>query len=163
MFSLITDTSRITKLQDKFKKYPPIAIKAGLGAMSEEMNSSSFLMGMYPVSKSGQKFIWSSEKQRKFVMANIGLPSSRTFDLAMNGTFTIDEKNFWIEYSNLLPWWIYVLHPSYMIIGHKMRGWKPVNEIVKKQSASLVKLFKPAAVKAWDEMESFMYGGGGGL
>src|SRR5690242_4009146 len=163
LINMVVDTAKITKLQQKFAKYPPYAIKAGLKAMSDQMNTPSFKAAMYPPSQSGQPFVWSSERQRRYVMANIKLPSVRTYQLANSGTFSINEQYFTIEYQNLLEWAKYVIHPSYQIIGHRLRGWQPVNRYIATQSGSLVPLFKPAAVKAWDDMESFMFGGGAGL
>ena len=83
--------------------------------------------------------------------------------LANAGGFTVNESSFWVEYENILPYSKYVIHPSYMIIGHKSRGWKPVNEWVKRQSTRIVPIFKQAAIAAWNEQELFMYSGGSGL
>lgn len=157
------DTAKITKLKDKFNKYGPYAIKAGLNSATAYLNTPSFKMSMYPPSQSGQPFVWSSEKQRRFVMANIRLPSVRTFNLANSGQFKVDDNSFWIEYRNPLDYAKWVIHPTTMIIGHIRRGWKPVNEYVKRESTRIVRDFKTAAVKAWDEMDAFIYGGGAGL
>ena len=157
------DTAKITKLKAKFESYGPYAIKAGLQSATVYLNTASFKQSMYPASRSGQPFVWSSEKQRRFVMANIRLPSIRTFHLANSGQFKVDETSFWVEYRNTADYSKWVIHPSTMIIGHSLRGWKPVNEYVVKQSAKIVRDFKSAAIKAWDEMETFMYSGGAGL
>lgn len=163
MIDMIVDTNKISNLKEKFQKYPPYAINRGLQAMTTQMNTPTFKFGMYPPSQSGNTFVWSSEKQRRFVFANIDLPSTRTMELANAGEFTIDERYFTIGYQNLLEWAKYVIHPSYQIIGHRLRGWQPVNRYIASQSGRLVPLFKPAALAAWDEMESIMFGGGAGL
>jgi len=163
MISMAVDTAKITKLQTKFAKYGPYAIKAGLKAGNDYLNSSDIKYLMYPPSQSGSPFVWSSEKQRRFVFATISLPSVRTMNLANSGSFKVNETSFWIEYVNSASYAKYVQHPSYQIIGHRMRGWKPVNTFVVSRSSDIVRLFKPAALAAWTEMESFMFGGGAGL
>lgn len=163
LVDMVVDTAKINKLKDKFSKYPPYAIKRGLEAMTTQMNTMPFKSVMYPPSQSGSKFVWSSDKQRRFVFANIDLPSIRTYELASSGEFRINEQYFTVEYQNLLQWAKFVIHPSYQIIGHRLRGWKPVNQFIVSQSGRLVPLFKPAALAAWDEMENLMFGGGAGI
>ena len=163
MISMAVDTAKITKLKAKFEKYGPYAIKSGLGAITTHLNEPLFKQSMYAPSKSGQPFVWSSDKQRRFVFANVQLPSVRTFALADAGKFSVNEQSFWIEYYNPIPYGKYVFHPSYQIIGHRLRGWIPVNQQVVKISSKLVKDFKPAAIKAWEEMDAFITGGGAGI
>jgi hypothetical protein len=163
VITVATDTAKITRLKDKFAKYPPYAIKQGLGASADYLNSPPVKASMYPPDRNGSPFVWSSERQRRFVMATVDLPYSRTGGLAQAGEFKVNERSFWVEYTNSVPWWKYVLHPSYQIIGHRTRGWVPVNRFVVSQSGRVVPVFKRAAVDAWDSLESFMFGGGGGL
>src|SRR5574342_220440 len=150
MISISVDTEKLNRLRDKFGKYPSFAIKAGLNAMSREMNKDSFKRDMYATNRNGSPFVWSSPKQRRFVFANVELPYQRTFGLANAGKFTIDERSFWIEYSNSLGWWIYVLHPQYQIMGHRSRNWPTVNRYVVSTSSVVVRYFKPASIQAWD-------------
>lgn len=163
MINLSYDNNQITKLQTKFAKYGPYAITSGLRVSNTMLNEPSFLMSMYPPSRSGQPFIWSSDRQRRFVFANIQLPSVRTYALALAGRFEVNEKSFWIEYQNFMEYAKWVLHPTTMIIGHRTRGWKPVTDFVKKRSGEIVSTFKQAAINAWTEMDNFMFGGGAGL
>jgi hypothetical protein len=163
MINLDVDTAKITKLKTKFAKYGPYAIKMGLKSANDFLNTPTFKRSMYPPSQSGQPFVWSSDKQRRFVFANIRLPSVRSFALADAGMFTINESSFWIAYTNSAPYSQFVIHPSYQIIGHRTRGWKPVNQFVVKEAPKIVRDFKASAIKAWDEMDAFMYGGGAGL
>lgn len=163
MINMAIDVAKMTKLQTKFDKYGPYAIKQGLKADNEFLNTPSFLMSMYPPSQSGQPFIWSSDKQRRFVHANIKLPSTRTFGMALSGRFEVNESSFWIEYQNFAPYAKWVINSMFQIIGHKMRGWKPVQTFVKAQSANIVSTFKTAALAAWEEMDAFISGGGAGL
>lgn len=163
MIRMDVDTAKITGLQNKFAKYGPYALKRGLESMTEYLNDNSFKHSMYPPSKSGEPFVWSSEKQRRYVFANVDLPSVRTYELAEAGEFKINDRSYWIEYNNPVPYAKWVLHPTTMIIGHRLRGWKSVNEQVVKISSKLVPMFKTAALKAWREMDAFIYGGGAGL
>jgi len=161
MIAVDVDTAKITKLRDKFKKYGPYALKRGLETGASYLNSHK--TEMYPANVNGSPFVWSSDGQRRFVFANVDLPYSRTMGLAMSGNFTINESSFWVEYANTLPWWKFVLHPSYQIIGHRTRGWPVINRWVVNQSGKIVPDFKRAVLAAWDEQELFMYSGGAGL
>lgn len=163
--NIAVDTAKMNRLKDKFAKYPPYAINAGLNAINNYFNETPFKQSMYPPSQSGQPFMWSSEKQRKFVFANIDLPSIRTFNLAIQGKFTVNTRHFMIEYTNASGYAKYVIHPSYQIIGHRMRGWTPINTFIvtRVNRAPIVRMFKDAAVNSWYEMDQFMFTGGAGL
>lgn len=157
------DTAKITRLKEKFAKYGPYATKQGLKAISEQLNDQNFKMEMYPPDNNGSPFLWSSAAQRMYVYANVDLPYSRSYRLALEGEFEVDEERYWIGYTNAMPQWVYILHPSYIIAGHKARGWKPVNEFVVKKSSTLLPIFKRRVLDAWNEMESIVYGGAFGL
>jgi hypothetical protein len=163
LITLTTDTAKITALKTKFEKYGPYAIRQGLKASSDYLNSPAVKAEMYPANRNGSPFVWSSERQRRFVMATVDLPYSRTGGLAAAGQFKVNENSFWVEYTNSIPWWKYVLHPSWQIIGHRTRGWVPVNRFVVNQSGKIVPIFKRSALDAWKEMDTFMYSGGAGL
>lgn len=160
---MIVDTAKINRLKDKFQKYPPYAIKQGLKASADYMNTPSFKASMYPPSQSGSTFVWSNDRQRRYVFANVKLPSIRTMELANAGQFTIDERYFTVGYQNLLSWAKFVIHPSFQIIGHRLRGWEPVNGFVIRSSGKIVPIFKTAVINAWKDMDSFIFGGGAGL
>ena len=59
LLDVAVNTKTMTKLQGKLDKYPPYAIKEGLKAAEDYMNTDSFKMGMYPESKMGSPFDWS--------------------------------------------------------------------------------------------------------
>lgn len=165
MIDIVVDTAKLNRLKEKAGKYAPYAMNAGLNAINGYLNQPSVKQAMYPPSQSGQKFVWSSDKQRRFVFANVSLPSVRTFNLANAGQFTVNSKYFTIEYKNTSGYSQYVIHPSYQIIGHRMRGWIPINTFIvtKVNRAPLMRLFKDAAIKAWDDMDTFIFSGGAGL
>ena len=156
MISMSTDTTQqIAKLKDKFEKYPPYALGKGLDAAAEYLNSSNIKQSIYPPSQSGQPFVWSSERQRRYVFANIKLPSVRTYNLANSGTFKVNknQSSLYVYYENLASYAKWVLGNFSQIIGHRLRGWKPVNSIVvDKERSNVVSKFKEAALRAWDEM-----------
>jgi len=167
MISIAIDTAKFTKLQEKFSKYGPYALKSGLNAASSFLNEDNFKNSMYPANKNGGPFHWSSDKQRRYVYANVDLPYVRTGNLAKSGKFTVNEQSYWIEYSNTFPGWIWVIHPSHQIIGHKERGWPTINKFVVDSAShgnkKLMQEFKKAAINAWTEMDTFIFGGGAGL
>ena len=160
---MVFEIAKFIKLKTKAEKYPPFAMGAGLNAINREMNSTAFKRGIVPPDRNGSPFMWSSPRQRRFVFANVSLPYARTFQLVDSGHFSVNERYFMIEYSNRKSWWKYVLHPTYQIIGHKTRGWPTVNRYVISKSALLVRLFKPAAIQAWEDMDNLVFGGALGL
>jgi hypothetical protein len=166
MINMDVDTAQITRLKAKFEKYGPYAIKRGLEAANDYLNSPDIRAGLYPPREYGP-FVWSSDKQRRAYFATNGfgggIPYMRTMQLYENAKFNINERLFWIEYTNTSPYAKWVQHPSYQIIGMKMRNWMFVNKYILTHRTRIVSEFKPAALKAWKEIDSFMYGGAVGL
>ena len=167
LLDIVVSNDRLTKLQTKLTKYPPAAIKAGLQAAEDYLNDDQFKESMYPPSQAGDPFQWSSDKQRKAFFATdgfgAGIPTQRTYELAQSGVFQINEGYLTVEYTNYAPYSQFVISPTNMIIGHRKRGWQPVNRFVVAKSRDIAKVFEKAAKDAWDKLESFMFGGGGGL
>lgn len=154
-----------SKLKNKFEKYPPFAMNAGLTAASDYLNTPLVKMSIYPPSQSGQPFVWSSDKQRRYVMANIKLPSMRTFELANSGSFKVDSRysSLYVYYENVASYAKWVIGQFTQIIGHITRGWKPVNKTITDQfHDNVVERFREAVIKAWDN-DQFISGGGAGL
>jgi hypothetical protein len=167
LLNVSVDTKKMNSLQNKLAKYPAVAIKAGLKAAEDYLNDGQFKEQMYPPSQSGSPFEWSSERQRKAFFASDGfgggIPTQRTYELAQSGTFAINEGYLAVEYQNTAPYSKYVISSNDVIIGHRKRGWKPINQFVVAKSKDIAKVFEKAVKEAWNKMESFMYGSGGGL
>jgi hypothetical protein len=166
MINIAVDKAQMTKLQAKFQKYGPYAISKGLAASNDYLNSPDIRAGMYPP-KSSEPFVWSSDRQRRAYFATNGfgggIPYSRTMQLYEGAKFQVNERSFWIEYVNGVPYAKWVQHPSYQIIGMKARHWLYVNTYISKLTPEVVRRFKPAVLKAWEDLDSFMYSGGVGL
>jgi hypothetical protein len=155
MISLETDLEQIAKIKTKFDKYPPALLGKGLDNVSAYLNSPLVKMSIYPPSQSGQKFIWSSERQRRYVMANIKLPSVRTFQLADAGSFEVEKKfsSFYIYYKNSMSYAKWVIGSFTRIIGHIARGWKPVNSvIVDKYRNDVISKFDEGTKGTWNSL-----------
>jgi hypothetical protein len=157
-----TDTKKITDLQRKMENFPPIAIQAGLKATNDYLNTDEFKESMYaPKASPGTPFDWSSDKQRRAFFATDGfgggIPTVRTYALAQDGAFSVNEASLWIEYSNTAPYSKYVIHPTFQIVGHIHRGWKPVNKFVVAKSGEIAKVFESAAVAAWKSLTGDSY------
>lgn len=165
MFDVVVDTKKITSLQNKLSKYGPYAIQQGLEAANEFMNTADFKMGMYPPDQSGAPFSWSSDIQRQAFFASNGfgggVPHNRTYDLAMEGEFVVSPANLYIEYMNE-PYSNFVIGSS-MIVGHRKRGWRQINQYIVSRSREIANIFRKAALDAWEKAEEFIYGGGAGL
>ncbi len=167
MITIDIDKTQIAKIKDKFEKYPPYAMNAGLQASSDYLNTPAFKFSMYPP-ESDAPFVWSSERQRRAYFATNGfgggIPYSRTMNLMNSGTFRVESKysSLYVFYENIANYFKWVQGNLLQIIGHRTRGWKPVNTFVVNESGKILPLFKDAALKAWDQ-EQFISGGGAGL
>jgi hypothetical protein len=162
---IIVDNKRLANLSKKLNGFGQYAVKEGLKSSSIYMNTGNFLESMYPPSKSGSPFTWSSDKQRKAFFASNGfgrgIPTVRKYTLVSEGKFTVN-KNLMIEFDFPSPY-KYVISPSSQIIGHNKRGWKVLPAFIRSKSAGIVKAFKNGANQAWKEMDKFITGGGAGL
>lgn len=156
MLDLQVNEQQIAKLKDKFQKYPPYAIGKAGDATAAYLNSTSVKQSIYPQSQSGQPFIWSSERQRRFVHANIKLPSTRTMNLANSGSFQVEKKysSLYITYTNTASYAKWVIGNFTRIIGHITRGWKPVNTIiVDRERNKVLDIFREnVSSKTWNEL-----------
>ncbi len=146
--------SQVSKIKTKMEKYPPYAIGNGLDNAANYLNSQEVRNSMYPPSQSGQKFIWSSEKQRRYVFANVKLPSTRTMNLANSGTFKVEKKysSLYIYYENTAAYAKWVIGNFTQIIGHIARGWKPVNTTVTNRRSEVVQQFSDGTNGSWDKL-----------
>lgn len=169
MFDVRIDNQQVSKLKMKLEKYPPFAIEQGLENVNQFLNSDPFKQSMYPESKSGDPFVWSSEKQRRAFFASDGfgrgIPTKRTYELANSGGFTVEKKfqSLYIVYQNTAPYFKWVQGQFSQIIGHIIRGWKPANRFVVDANPIIMERFRDGIRKAWAEMDRFIYGGGAGL
>ena len=156
-----TDTAKLTKLKGKLAKYPKFATLEGLRAASAYLNEDTFRESMYPP-ESNEPFTWSSEKQRRAFFATDGfgrgIPTKRTHELMLSGRFRIDEGTFWVLYENVAPYSPWVISPQFQIIGHRKRGWKPVNTFVVGKSKDIARVFTRATKAAWDKMKNYNVG-----
>ena len=167
MFNIAIDTAAFKRLNDKLKKYPQAAINAGMSAVTE------FLEGekpkLYPPSQVGKPFEWTSDKQRRYVMMVLreqgGPPYQRTGALADSVKFVYGKSGgmSYIGAESTSPYARFVIGSQDQIIGHRKRGWKPINQFITDRRARVVSIFSKAAKNAWDKIEAFMYGGASGL
>lgn len=157
MITLDVDQIQIAKLKDKFEKYPPYALGAGLDASAEFLNQPAFKDSMYPP-KSSEPFIWSSDRQRRAYFATNGfgggIPYSRTNNLKNSGTYKVDKNrsSLYVYYENAAPYAKWVIGQLLQIIGMKARGWVSESSRVIEKHDEVVAKFKEAALSAWDQM-----------
>ena len=154
MIDLKTDVNQIAKIKTKIGKYPPYVINKGLEASANYLNSSSVKSSLYPPSQSGSPFIWSSARQRRKVFA-MGLPSTRSMNLANSGEFKVEKKfsSLYIYYVNTAAYAKWVIGNFSQIVGHVARGWKPVNTIVvDKERNRVISEFEKGTNGAWNEL-----------
>lgn len=142
-------TLEANKVVNKLGRFGPFVTKLALNTAASYFNRPEVKESFYPPSQSGSPFAWSSDKQRRYVYANEQLPYSRTFNLARDGTFRVNEENMRVEYTNTAPGWIFVFHKDFMIIGHRRRGWQPINKAALDKWPSGLDIVKAAVSDAW--------------
>jgi len=154
MIDLQVDLNQIAKIKTKMEKYPPYVMGKGLDAASSYLNTPTVKASLYPPSQSGSPFVWSSERQRRFVFANIKLPSQRTMNLANSGEFKVEKKfsSLYIYYQNTASYAKWVIGNFTTIIGHRMRGWLGVNTTVVNRRSDVVNAFDKGINGAWKNM-----------
>ena len=154
MIDMVDDTTQIAKIKTKMEKYPPYVIGKGLEASAIYLNSPSVKSSLYPPSQSGSPFIWSSDRQRRYVFANISLPSQRTMNLANSGEFKVEKRysSLYVYYQNTASYARWVIGNFTQIIGHISRGWKPVNTNVVNRRSEVLREFDNGTKGSWNEL-----------
>lgn len=156
MLDLQYDVTQLAKLREKTSNYPPYALNKGLEVTANYLNTNRHLLSLYPPTSS-QPFIWSSERQRRKVMALLGgQPYSRTYNLMNSGIFNVNNRPgyLYVYYENFASYAKWVIGQTTQIIGMIARGWKPVNKVISTSDRrdDIKELFRYAVINAWNEM-----------
>ena len=124
-------------LYQRLQRLPKEARDAGVEASNEYIVNQ---MQVQPPKPKGG-FVWSSDKQRKYVMAKIreGGYTGRTQQLRQGwkavgkgyNQIVVNEK----EYAQFVQ-------DSNQIIGHKLNGWQTVNQVLREKSKEILKKFE---------------------
>ena len=146
------DISGVQTIAERIKRLPKEAADAGV----EEANGYIVeFERTYPKSRKGQPFAWSSEKQRKFVMAKLrrenNLPYSRTQQLR-RGWKTVGKGSDQIVV-NEVPYAKWVKQKATMIKGHVQRGWTALEDDIRQRARTILKRFEGGVEKVVRKMK----------
>ena len=137
------DISGITTISERLKKLPKEARDAGVEAANEYIVD---VMKVQPP-KPNKPFVWSSDKQRKYVMAKLrreGFPG-RSQNLR-NGWKPVG-KGYNQIVVNEIDYSQYVQGDN-QIIGHKTNNWKTIADNLKEKGNNILKKFEGGVKKA---------------
>lgn len=131
------DISGVTTISERLKKLPKEARDAGVEAANEYIIN---MMREYPP-KPTRPFVWSSDKQRRYVMAKIkeGGYIGRTQQLRNAWKTVGNGYNQMVV--NETPYADYVQGES-QIIGHTTNGWQTISNKLKQRGKEILKKFE---------------------
>jgi len=137
------DIQGITTLNERLKRLPKEAKDAGVEAANEYIVD---IMKIEPP-KPTRPFVWSSDKQRKYVMAKIreGGYTGRTQQLR-NAWKTVGSGYNQIV-ANETPYAEFVQGDN-QIIGHKTNDWKTTTDNLKAKGKEILKKFEGGVKRA---------------
>jgi len=139
------DITGVEAIQNRLSKLPRAAQDEGVEEADKYIVN---VMRMYPQKVApGTPFIWSSDKQRKFVMAKLRENGfqGRNQKLA-KGWKTVGQGYKQIV-ANETPYADYVQGES-QIVGHKARGWKTIEDNLKAKGAEILRHFEAGVKRA---------------
>jgi len=136
------DIQGITTFNERLKKLPPLAKDMGVEFANEYIVD---IMKSEPP-KPTKPFVWSSEKQRRYIMAKIskGGYTGRTQELR-NAWKTVG-KGYNQIVANETPYAEFVQGDN-QIIGHKTNNWKTTADNLKEKGKTILQKFD-AGVKS---------------
>jgi len=135
-------------LYQRLKRLPKEAGDAGVEAANEYIVNQ---MQVQPPKPTG-KFQWTSDKQRKYVMAKIreGGYIGRTQEL--RNAWKTEGKGYNQIVVNETPYAQFVQDTN-QIIGHKANGWQTVNMVLKNKSKEILKKFEGGVKSALKKLK----------
>jgi hypothetical protein len=142
------DIQGITTIQERLKRLPDMAKDMGVETANEYIVN---VMKIEPA-KPSRPFVWSSDKQRKYVMAKIrrGEWTGRTQQLR-NGWKTIGSG--WQQMVvNEVPYAEFVQGDN-QIIGHKTNNWKTTADNLKDRGREILAKFDAGVKKALKKLK----------
>jgi len=142
------DIQGIATIQNRLSKLPKEAKDMGVESANEYIVN---LMKVEPPVPHG-KFVWSSDKQRRYVMAKIseGGYTGRTQRLR-NAWQTVGE-GYKQMVVNETPYADYVQGDN-QIIGHKTNNWQTISSNLKNKGKDILKRFDAGVKKALKKLK----------
>ena len=137
------DITGIETINNRLKKLPNEARNQGVETADAYIVN---LMRAYPPKPTG-RFVWSSDKQRKAVMAKLrgaGFPG-RSQELSRG--WKVVGKGWKQIVANEVPYAVFVQGES-QIVGHRTNSWKTITQVMKKNERKILQKFEEGVRKA---------------
>lgn len=139
------DITGIETLNQRLKKLPDEARNQGVETADEHIVN---LMRTYPP-HSSEPFQWSSDKQRRFVMAKLR-ESGQTF-YTRTQTLSQGWKTVGSGYKQIVANevdYVQYVQGNGQIQGHKARGWNTIMQVIKANEKRILQKFEEGVRKA---------------
>jgi len=137
------DITSITTLNARLKKLPREAQDQGVETANAYIVN---LMRTYPA-KSSAPFVWSSDRQRKAVMAKYRSGEAGGRTQALRTGWKVVGSGMKQIVANEVPYAIYVQGEG-QIVGHTSNGWQTTAQIIKSKSKGILQKFEEGVRKA---------------
>lgn len=138
--------SGMETILQRLRKLPKAAGDAGVEEANKYMLN---ILRKYPP-RSRDKFQWTSDKQRKAVMAKIRREQGQawyTRTQALSKGWKLEGKGQSQIIRNEVPYTGFVQDRE-QIVGHRVRGWMTVNTMLKDKGKDILKKFELGVKKA---------------
>jgi hypothetical protein len=142
------DISGITTISERLKKLPKEARDAGVEAANEYIIN---IMQQYPP-KPSAPFVWSSEKQRRYVMMKIKKDGYKGRTQALRNAWKTVGKGYNQIVANESQYAQYVQGDN-QIIGHKTNNWKTIESNLKTKGKDILKKFEGGVKSALKKLK----------
>lgn len=142
------DIQGITTLNERLKKLPKEARDLGTESANEYIVNA---MKVQPP-KPSKPFIWSSDKQRRYVMMIINKGGYRGRTQELKNAWKTEGKGYNQIVVNETPYAQFVQDTN-QIVGHKANGWQTVNQVLKTRSKEILNKFDSGVKKALKKLK----------
>lgn len=142
------DIQGITTIQERLKRIPKEARDAGVESADEYIIN---IMKEYPP-KPSQPFVWSSDKQRRYVMAKLREGGFIGRTQRLRNAWKTVGKGYNQIVANETPYADYVQGDS-QIIGHRTNNWKTIQTILKAKGKTILQKFDAGVKKALKKLK----------
>jgi hypothetical protein len=135
-------------LWERMKRLPKEACNAAV----EEANKYIVNQMQVQPPKPTQPFVWTSDKQRRYVMAKISEGGYTGRTQALRNSWKTEGKGYEQIVISDSPYAQFVQDTN-QILGHKINGWVTVNQMLKNKGAEILKRFEAGVKKALKKLK----------
>jgi hypothetical protein len=166
MFTVSVDAERLKNLRRNLPKLPDYIKAEGLKAVADQMNADK--ASITPSNSTKLPIQWTSDKQRKYVMAMLretnNLPYKRTGEMVNSINFEYGKGggSDYVTAETDSPYAQFVVG-QYQQKFHHNTGWRALETWMTSNRRKVMGVFRDATTKAVKEFNRWMYGGAPGV